>query len=231
MKVFVAARFGQKEKVRALYEELEKRGYKITLDWTKHKPIKPYIDNQELSAKYSNEDIMGVFDCDIFILLADEAGTGMHIEFGAALITNITCVGQPKIYVVGEHNARSMFYFHPSVKRVESAEELLKEIDELNRRTNKERRPGMECEEKEREYLEKIFKKLEQVTEKFTKEESVGLSAKSVKINRVVNPPKGFRGFTSNPTDFLRNKLKEKYPNARGLIIFYLMENVIGYKI
>lgn len=134
MKIFVAARFGQKEEVRALYEELGKRGHKITLDWTKHKPIKPYIDNQELSARYSNEDITGVFDCDIFILLADEAGTGMHIEFGAALITSIICGGEPRIYVVGENNARSMFYFHPSIKRVENIEKLLKEIDELGRK-------------------------------------------------------------------------------------------------
>lgn len=131
MKVFVAARFGQKEKVRALYEELEKRGHEVIFDWTKHKPIKPYIDNQELSARYSNEDIMGVFDCDIFILLADEAGTGMHIEFGAALITNIICGGEPKIYVVGEHNARSMFYFHSAVNRVNNTNELLDELDKI----------------------------------------------------------------------------------------------------
>lgn len=94
----------------------------------------------------------------------------------------------------------------------------------------------MEYEEKEKRYLEeryleKIFEKLEQVTEKFTKEGGVGLSAKSVKPDRVVKRPKGFGGpFISNPTDFLRNKLNEKYPNALGQIISYLMDDVISYE-
>lgn len=132
MKIFISARSYHREKTQSLYEELRRRGHTITFDWTLHENIKPYIDNPELSAKYSHQDIMGVFDCEVFILLTDEeVGTGVFTEFGAALMTSIVCDGEPKIYVVGEHNTRSMFFFHPNVKRIDSVEELLEELDKL----------------------------------------------------------------------------------------------------
>lgn len=75
----------------------------------------------------------------------------------------------------------------------------------------------------------KIFKKLEMVTNGFAEEDGVGLSAKSVAPEKVVAPPKGFKGFSASPTIFLRNQLQAKYPTAQGYIIFYLQDDFIAY--
>lgn len=131
MKIYIAARFIEKEEVSRLYKLLSQKGYEITTDWTLHKSIKPYEENQELARRYTTEDIEGVRDCDVFILLSDESGTGMHVELGAAIFSNIK-FRKPKIYVVGKYKSNHMFYFHPSVNRRETIGEVLEEIRELD---------------------------------------------------------------------------------------------------
>lgn len=56
-----------------------------------------------------------------------QKGAGMHVELGAAIATAMK-TGKPKIYVVGETNDRSIFYFHPNVKRASCIEDVFKEI-------------------------------------------------------------------------------------------------------
>lgn len=116
MKIYLAAKFDKKQEVRDLYERFKKMGHEITTDWTLHKSIRPYESNPETSRDYSIEDIDAARNCDVFILMTDEAGTGMYVELGAAISSNLEH-GKPKIYVIGEHTSRSMFYFHPSVNR------------------------------------------------------------------------------------------------------------------
>lgn len=127
MKIYIAARFNKKQETLNLYEQFRKLGHEIIADWTLHKPIKPYENNPELSRDYSIEDIDAAGNCDIFILITDEDGTGMYIELGAAISSNLA-YGKPKIYIIGEHTSRSMFYFHPSVNRRKNIDEILKEI-------------------------------------------------------------------------------------------------------
>src|SRR3989344_8573419 len=110
MKFYIASRFGLKEEVRVLY-----------------KTVKPYADNKEISREYAMEDINGAMNCDVFILISDEAGTGMYTELGAAIANNIK-FGAPKIYVAGEHIDRSIFYYHPSVKQMSTTEEVFKDL-------------------------------------------------------------------------------------------------------
>jgi len=128
-KVYVAARFHLKERVRSLYEKLKRKGYEISFDWTLHKWIIPYEKNVELARQYSEENIEGVANSDIFILLTDEerGGTGMYVELGVAILS-YKLFGKPKIYVVGEDNSYALFYFHPSVIRKNSIEEVLEEL-------------------------------------------------------------------------------------------------------
>ena len=130
MKIYLAARFDKKQEVRDLYERFKKLGYEISADWTLHKPIKPYKNNPETARDYSIEDIDAVRNCDVFILMTDEAGTGMYVELGAAISSNLEH-GKPKIYVIGEHTSRSMFYFHPSVNRRKTIDDVLQEIEKL----------------------------------------------------------------------------------------------------
>lgn len=128
MKIYIAARFDKKEEVRGLQKMLSEKGHEISADWTLHKPIKPYDQNQEIAASYAIEDVDGVKDCDVFILLTDEAGTGMYVELGVAILSHLQS-GKPKIYAVGERISRSMFYFHPSVNRRENIGQVLKELE------------------------------------------------------------------------------------------------------
>jgi nucleoside 2-deoxyribosyltransferase len=127
MKIYLAARFDRKDEVRELYNQLIEQGHEITYDWTTHKMIKPYHENQEIAHEYSSNDMEGVKNCDIFILITADGGTGTFIELGAAILSNIKH-NKPEIFVIGEHNTKSIFYFHPSVKRKNTVQEVLDEI-------------------------------------------------------------------------------------------------------
>jgi hypothetical protein len=127
MKVYVAAKFEERDEVLKLYEILKSKGHTVTCDWTKHKSISPYKDNPELAREYSIGDTNGSMDADFFIMLTPNDGKGMFVELGAAIASNIKS-GKPKIYAVGENNTETIFYFHPSVTRVDTLDEVLKQI-------------------------------------------------------------------------------------------------------
>ncbi len=46
MKLYIASRFGLKEKVREIYEKLRTFGHEVSFDWTEHKPINLMIQIQ-----------------------------------------------------------------------------------------------------------------------------------------------------------------------------------------
>ena len=105
-------------------------GHQIAYDWTQHKPIKPYSQNQEMARQYSNNELSGILDSDIFICLTHEAGTTLLMEFGAALILN-SKVGKPLVYAVGNSNEKSPWFFNSRVQRRNSIEEVLAEISKM----------------------------------------------------------------------------------------------------
>lgn len=124
---YVASRFALKEEIRKIYSELEKIGYSVSGDWTRHKPIKPYEKHPRLSREYSVQDINRARKSNLFILISDRAGTGMHTELGSA-IDHYLEFKRPRIYVIGKHLSASMFFFHPAVRRKETIEELIEEL-------------------------------------------------------------------------------------------------------
>lgn len=128
MNVYVAAVFEKRQEVRDVYARLRERGHTIAEDWTQHQPVKPYDQNAERSCAYAMADITAARSCDVFILLSDAAGTGMYIELGAAISSHLER-GMPRVYVIGDHAARSLFYFHPSVARRQTLDEVLDEIN------------------------------------------------------------------------------------------------------
>lgn len=127
MKFYIVARFGLKDEVRRIYKLLQDKGHKITLDWTQQEAIKPNIENQDLSKEYSIASVDGVIESDVFILISSDAGSGIYVELGTAISEHLK-TGRPKIYVVGEHTARTLFYFHPSVNRRKTVEEVFEEL-------------------------------------------------------------------------------------------------------
>ncbi|MFH0805564.1 MAG: hypothetical protein V1901_01575 [Patescibacteria group bacterium] len=128
MKIYIASRFHKKEEVKKLYKLFINKGHKISSDWTLHKRIKPYKENQEIASQYATEDVRGVKNSDIFIMISDEVGTGMYTELGVAIASHVE-FNKPKIYIIGDHKERSMFHFHPSINLKNNIEEVLKEID------------------------------------------------------------------------------------------------------
>jgi hypothetical protein len=128
MKIYISTQFERSGEIRELSRIFAKKGHEPVNNWIDHIPIKPYAENSKTAKEYAIEDILDALNCDAFILLCGERkGDGMHVELGAAIASAIK-TGRPKIYIVGKTNDSNLFYFHPAVKRVDSIEEVLKEI-------------------------------------------------------------------------------------------------------
>ncbi|TAL55596.1 MAG: hypothetical protein EPN86_03210 [Nanoarchaeota archaeon] len=129
MKIYIAARFTEKGKVKSFFKTLENKGHSIAYNWTNHKNAQPFIENSDLAAKYSENDVNSVLDADVLIVLTDEIeySKGLYVELGAAL-AKAKITGKPKIYVVGKNKDSAMFFFHPFVKRRKNIDEVLKEL-------------------------------------------------------------------------------------------------------
>ena len=127
MKFYVAAKWQLKDEVREIYRKIKETGHEVTEDWTKHPPAKPYDKNKDLSRKLSNIDMNAVKNSDIFVILTNEDGVGMYIEFGGAIMSKII-KGKPQIYVIGKKLGRSMFFFHPAVKRRRTIEDVFEDL-------------------------------------------------------------------------------------------------------
>src|SRR3989344_1205879 len=132
MKIYIASAFTEKELVAQLFERAKSLGFEIAGDWTIHRLVKPYEENKEISKQYAEEDISSVRNSDVFILLSNQEGsTGAHVEFGAALALAKE-KGKPKIYVVGDHTSRSLFYYHHLVNIRKDIEDIFQELGNNN---------------------------------------------------------------------------------------------------
>ena len=136
MKFYISAMVALAEEVREMYSILEERGHEIAFKWTEFENPKPYGENQDISARLSDQCIKGAVSSDVFILCSDDAGTGMYVEFGAAILAHLNdkkpliyVIEKPLLYVIGNYHSRSMFNFHPSVHRRIDLGDVLLDID------------------------------------------------------------------------------------------------------
>jgi hypothetical protein len=131
MKFYIASSTSRRDEVIKLQKQIVKKGHEVAFDWPNlHPPIKPYLKNQDLAKQYAIEDVDGIKNCDVFVLLISETpGIGSTTELGMA-IALFELQGKPKIYIVGnrDHLSPNMFYFHPSVIYKSSFNEVLKDI-------------------------------------------------------------------------------------------------------
>ena len=123
MKVYISSRQNKKDYIKEITDILNKKGYELSFDWRKIPDLKPYQKNEEKSVKISQEITNSIKKSDLFILISDSGGTDMFIELGIAISENLK-KGSPKIYCIGKHNNRSLMLHHPSIKRINSIEEL-----------------------------------------------------------------------------------------------------------
>lgn len=67
MKIYVAARFHEKERVRKIYEQLKEYGHEVILDWTICKTQQPFEQHLKDARICAEHSIEGVKKCDVFI--------------------------------------------------------------------------------------------------------------------------------------------------------------------
>src|SRR5271169_5229620 len=103
MKVYVSAKFNDKERVQSVYALLKQAGHTITHEWIHNKPSYPFSADPAFTAQCAAEDIEGVRAADLFILLSNaEPSMGASAELGAAIALFLH-FKKPQIYVVGPH--------------------------------------------------------------------------------------------------------------------------------
>ena len=128
MKIYVSAKFNDKDRVREAYVLLKNAGHTITHEWIHNKQSFPFDQDTAFTAKCALEDFNGVLDADVFILFSNaEPSMGASGELGAAIASSLLR-NTPDIYVVGPHFNTNFCFYHPLVHRKNSLEEVLMAI-------------------------------------------------------------------------------------------------------
>lgn len=108
---YVASPFEWRMRVKDIIATIEDAGHRVTVDWTDH------LD-ESTPGEFAAEDVEGVRECDVFVLLANSGSRGSHVELGVAITTGST------VHVVGPVESESTFYHHPAVDRLQSIEDV-----------------------------------------------------------------------------------------------------------
>jgi hypothetical protein len=131
MKIYVAAKFEEKERVKHVYSLLKNVGYTITHEWIHNKSSRPYALDPSFTAQCASRDIDGVRQADVFILLSHQMPSiGASAELGAA-IASFLAFKKPHIYVVGPHFDTNFCFYHPTVIQKDTIEDVLHTLDSL----------------------------------------------------------------------------------------------------
>ncbi len=116
-----------------MQDRLRTLGHSITQDWLNDGVVIPpgFGNDPELTGKIAEEDIDGVLNADAFIILTsnEKPGMGMCVEFGAAL-ARAELGTLPHVLAVGGMKHETVFYWHPSVRRLANVDEVVAYIEE-----------------------------------------------------------------------------------------------------
>ena len=117
LRFYVAGKWEDREAVKKIQESLIEKGHEITVDWTKHE-----ISDEGYPKQYSEDDIQGVRDCNIYVGRFVELLNykGALVEMGASL-----AMGKPT-FIIGHAIDSCVFKHHYLVKTFESDEDFLK---------------------------------------------------------------------------------------------------------
>jgi len=127
MKFYIASRVKNKKLVKNIHEKLTGLGHEILSTWIDEEKIIPYENNADIAKSRAIQCIKATGKCDVFILISDESGAGMYTELGAALASS-SLNNKPKIYVIGDYLNRSIFFFHPAIRKFETIKEVLEDL-------------------------------------------------------------------------------------------------------
>ncbi|MAH46259.1 hypothetical protein CMI37_10540 [Candidatus Pacearchaeota archaeon] len=112
-----------KESIEKIINFLKSQDQQVVYEWSKLGSLKPYNENSNKSSLVAKEIGDALKNVDIFILVADEAGTDMFIELGI-VIGRWLDNNKTKIYAVGKFNDRSLMHFHPAIKQVDKLSDV-----------------------------------------------------------------------------------------------------------
>lgn len=98
--VYVAGRFQSYAKVRSCIDAVHGLGCRVTYDWTRtpefdadgHPLNSDGAQPKTLLQQYAANDIQGVREAEVFIMLADDSLAGAYIEMGIALERGIPII-------------------------------------------------------------------------------------------------------------------------------------------
>jgi hypothetical protein len=124
MKWYIASRKKDAHLVENISKTLELKNQQISYKWIEQKSLKPYGDNSVECKKIAYEISSSIQDSNVFVLISDEQGTDMFVELGIA-ISSFEHSSLPRIYIIGEHNKRSLMHFHSSIKHCDSINQVL----------------------------------------------------------------------------------------------------------
>ena len=110
LRVYVASKWENKQRVREIMYMLQAVGHEITYDWTTCE-----VSNRQQAIL----DLRGVADADVFVGIFEQEASykGALVELGAAL-----ALGKP-VYILGDASVTRdcIFLKHPHVRRGENA--------------------------------------------------------------------------------------------------------------
>lgn len=124
MKVYIAAPWGNKSEAKRAADLFEAAGHTITKKWWEHPEVPGYLVNDEDNAELdeqAEQDMWGVIDAQVFVLLNLGKSEGKAVETGFAIM------GKGKLFLVGKRS--NLFHYLPYWTIVSSVEEALGQIN------------------------------------------------------------------------------------------------------
>ncbi len=114
MRIYVAAPWSCKAFAQSAAEKFEAAGHTITKKWWEHGEVPTYLTDDDSAddelAIQASEDLAGIMDADLFVLLNIEPSESKCVETGLAL-----AFGTP-IIIVGRRS--NLFHYLPDIPTV-----------------------------------------------------------------------------------------------------------------
>jgi nucleoside 2-deoxyribosyltransferase len=127
MRVYVAGKTGDFERVRLVQGACVDNGHTITYDWTSAVPDGVWVSESEEAvvapaqkAIFGENDMRGVRTADLLIALPHDRLVGTYIEIGMALAWNLD------VWLLGDWPRDSVFFYLDNVSRMELNMDVLR---------------------------------------------------------------------------------------------------------
>lgn len=139
MKIYVATKYECKEEARAAMKSLQEAGHTITHDWSKDNINSgdTSLERHTIQRRHAFDDLVGVAEADVLVVLAHDLAYGTMVELGYALALRHqsdqrgAAQPKPRIYVVDSWIRDTPFFHLDDVQCVPSVQWV---VDDLKAR-------------------------------------------------------------------------------------------------